>query len=62
MKLIFTLLFIGCLQIASAQKVIDVSKENVNIDVGLFYSVGGTPFVNAKFVNLIEGTPYFRKD
>ncbi|MGZ5191395.1 MAG: hypothetical protein ACXWCZ_10270 [Flavisolibacter sp.] len=62
MKLIFTLISIACLQIALAQKVVDVSKENVNIGGGIFYSVGGNPFVNAKFVNLIEGTPYFRKD
>lgn len=62
MKLYFTLFSIACLQIASAQKVIDVSKENVTIGSNTFYSVGGEPFVNAKFVSLVEGTPYFKND
>jgi hypothetical protein len=62
MRLYFTLLSIAFLQIASAQKVIDVSKDNVNIGTNTFYSVGGEPFVNAKFVSLVEGTPYFKKD
>ena len=61
MKLFFTLFFIACIQIVSAQKVVDVSKENVTIGSNNFYSVGGEPFVNLKFVSLVEGTPYFRE-
>jgi len=49
-------------QTCSAQQVIDVSKQDVQVGANLFYSVGGEPFVNAKFVNLVEGTPYFKDE
>jgi hypothetical protein len=42
----------------AAQKVIDVGKTD-NMGSNTFYSVGGEPFVNAKFVRLTSGTPYF---
>lgn len=60
MKLFITLFIIACFQISSAQRVVDVSKENVAIGSHNFYSVGGEPFVNLKFVSLVEGSPYFR--
>ena len=41
-----------------AQQVIDINKVD-NIGSNTFYSVGGAPFVNAKFVRLKSGTPYF---
>lgn len=42
-----------------AQKVVDVNAASTNgIGQNSFYSAGGVPFVNAKFVNLLEGTPY----
>jgi hypothetical protein len=44
--------------LVSAQKVVDVSK-NEDIGANTFYSVGGEPFVNAKFVRLKSGSPYF---
>ncbi|HEX8315776.1 MAG TPA: hypothetical protein VF609_12320 [Flavisolibacter sp.] len=45
----------------SAQKVIDVNTAAPTNGMGqhAFYTVGGVPFVNTKFVNLISGTPYF---
>jgi hypothetical protein len=45
---------------AVAQKTIDVSK-NEGIGANTFYSVGGAPFVNAKFVRLISGSPFFKE-
>lgn len=45
-----------------AQRTIDVSKPEGSLPHGAFYSVGGTPFMNAKFVRLIDGTPYFREE
>jgi len=62
MKIFFTLIFIACLQIASSQKVVDVSKSDLPVGGNTFYSVGGAPFVDSKFIKLVEGTPYFRKD
>lgn len=45
-----------------AQQVIDVSKQDVQLGANMFYAVGGEPFVNVKFVNLVEGSPYFKED
>src|SRR4051812_3149368 len=62
MRIPLILIFIGLLKITSAQKVIDVSKQDVTVGSDIFYTVGGTPFVNAKFVSLVEGTPYFKDE
>lgn len=44
---------------ATAQTKVDVKDNNTNgIGVNAFYSVGGVPFTNTKFVNLVEGSPY----
>jgi hypothetical protein len=44
---------------AGAQKVVDVNANASNtLGPGNYYTVNGTPFVNTKFVNLVEGTPY----
>jgi hypothetical protein len=49
-----------CLSIGKgfSQQVIDVSKNNQS-GSDFFYSVSGQPFINVKFVNLVEGSPYF---
>src|SRR5215213_10856670 len=62
MKLLLVLFSIALVQMASAQKVIDVSKNTGTIGTDVFFSVGGEPFVNAKFVRLVEGTPYFKDE
>ena len=46
---------------ALAQTKIDVSKSE-GIGVNTFYSVGGAPFVNAKFVRLTSGSPFFKEE
>lgn len=43
---------------SSAQKVVDASKNDY-VGMNNFYSVAGEPFVNAKFVRLKSGSPYF---
>src|SRR5918993_986229 len=48
--------FLGIISIA--QKTIDVDKTT-GVPQNSFYSVGGEPFVNVKFVRLTSGTPYF---
>ena len=62
MKPVFTLLFLACMCIGRSQKVIDVDKEYVNPTQGLFDVVGGTPFSYAKYVRLVEGTPFFNEN
>jgi hypothetical protein len=47
-----------------SQKTIDVEKENIRVSGGLNYldNVAGVPFVNAKFVRLISGSPFFKDE
>lgn len=49
-------------QTGMAQQVVDISKQDVQVGSNMFFAVGGEPFVNVKFVNLVEGTPYFTED
>jgi len=53
------LLFSIC---CSSQQVVDVSKQDVRIGQNTFFVAGGEPFVTTKFVNLVEGTPYFKDE
>jgi hypothetical protein len=47
---------------AHAQRVIDVGKTDVDPTRGFFYSVGGEPFSVAKYVKVVEGSPYFNEN
>lgn len=47
---------------AFAQQVVDVSKQDVRLGSNMFFVSGGEPFVTTKFVNLVEGTPYFKDE
>ena len=63
MKIAF-LAFAGCFLSMAAvaqQRTINVDKDDVNIS-NVFYSISGEPFVNAKFVSLVAGTPYFKEE
>lgn len=45
-----------------AQQTIDVNKEQDAPNRRLFYVVGGMPFAIAKYVNVTEGSPYFKDE
>ena len=45
----------------TSQQTIDVNKDGHNIGT-LFYAVGGEPYVNAKFVSLVDGSPFFKTE
>ena len=62
MKLLLSFCCVVLAYATSAQKVIDVSKQDVTVGSDLFFTVGGEPFVNAKFVSLVEGSPYFKDE
>ena len=63
MRLVLLLLVFFISLISSAQKTVDVGKQDVNvIDPNFFFAVNGQPFVNAKFVKIVQGSPYFRDD
>jgi len=57
----FAVLLLLALQ-SSSQKVVDVSKEDTRVGSDIFFVSGGEPFVTTKFVNLLEGSPYFRDE
>jgi len=61
MRIVFIVACFLCQQ-SFAQQVVDVSKENSGVNTNTFYTVSGEPFVTTKFVNLVEGTPYFKDD
>ncbi|MFN2458833.1 MAG: hypothetical protein ABR502_11585 [Chitinophagaceae bacterium] len=63
MRYSFVLLLLQCFTISSAQRVVDVSKGDINVmSQGLFYSIGGEPFVTAKFVRLVKGSLFFNDE
>jgi hypothetical protein len=46
----------------NSQQVVDVSKQDVRVGYRTFFVSGGEPFVTTKFVNLLEGSPYFKDE
>ena len=46
--------------IAASQKTIDVDKESDRA-LTYLYTVGGTPFITAKFARVVEGSPFFNE-
>jgi hypothetical protein len=60
-----TLLTAACLlllHLGFAQRVVDVSAENTKLSNQSPYVVNGSPFINEKYVRLVEGTPYFKAE
>ena len=55
-----SILLLFCFQKAIAQTVGDVSNPNHRIGQNPFFVVGGVPFVNEKYVAIVEGTPFFK--
>jgi hypothetical protein len=41
---------------------IDVTKSDTKLGHTAFYTVEGQPFLNVKYVKLVEGTPYFKDE
>lgn len=46
----------------SQQRVVDVGKEDTSPMSGLFLVLGGEPISLARYVKVVEGTPYFSDD
>jgi hypothetical protein len=47
---------------ALSQNVVDVNRANHTVSGSEFFTVAGNPFVNTKYVSVVEGTPYFSAD
>ncbi len=45
-----------------SQKTVDVTNGDVNLGSNPLHIVSGTPFINYKFVRLVDGTPYFSEE
>lgn len=45
---------------AASQKTIDVDKESDRA-LNYLFTVGGTPFITAKFARVVEGSPFFNE-
>src|SRR5688572_15560448 len=58
------LLIYGCFSLlcfkAASQKTIDVDKDPDRA-LNYLYTVGGTPFITAKFARVVEGSPFFNE-
>jgi hypothetical protein len=57
-RLLFFFAFLFCSASIFGQRVIDVDKYEGSA-LNFFKTVGGEPLMNAKFVRVVEGTPYF---
>lgn len=44
-----------------SQRVIDVEKTDYKVSSSLFYTAGGTPVSDAKYIRVVEGSPYFNE-
>lgn len=62
-KLLIFYCFVSIVTNSNSQKVIDVDKETGHASVfNYVYTVAGTPFVNAKFSRVVEGSPFFTEE
>lgn len=61
MRIATILLSLSVCGTSFAQKVVDVSTD-ARLSPSMFFVSGGEPFVTTKFVNLVEGTPYFKAE
>ena len=61
-KLLIYCCLAGIVINTSSQKLIDVEKEANSATIfNYMYTVSGTPFVNAKFSRVVEGSPFFNE-
>lgn len=61
MRTLLTAFFTFTSACAFSQQVVNVDKTDV-IPLNSFYTVGGSPVSNTRFVRLVNGTPYFREN
>lgn len=58
MKLFITIVLFSFASTALSQQVVNVDKDDYNAG-NFFFTIGGEPVVKAKFVRLVEGTPFY---
>lgn len=61
LKLVLSSVFLLLCFYCTAQRVVDVNKDNVNVGALVFFSAG-EPFSPVKYVKVVEGTPYFKEE
>lgn len=55
-------LFTGSIYSYAQQRVVDVGKEETSPLSGLFFVLGGEPYSMAKYVRVVEGSPFFNEN
>lgn len=60
-SLLFALILTSTSMTGFTQKVIDVGKNNLPNTGGLYYTVSGVPVSNAKYVRVVEGSPFYNE-
>ena len=60
----FLLILFSTVSIFSfGQRTVDVGKTDLNVtSPNIMFTVGGTPFVNAKFAKIVSGSPFFYEE
>lgn len=48
--------------VSGQQRIVDVGKEETSPLSGLFFVLGGEPYSFAKYVRVVEGSPFFNED
>jgi hypothetical protein len=59
MQVLFFILILLSSFTCFSQKIVNVGKENLPNTSGLFYAVGGVPISNAKYVRVVDGSPFY---
>lgn len=58
MRILPLMLMLAVTTSSFSQKVVDVSENNLPNTRGIFYTVGGQPVSNTKYVRVVDGSPY----
>jgi hypothetical protein len=50
----------SCILVAAQQRIVNVDKDGGSPLQGFFYTVAGTPVSTAKYIRVVDGSPFFR--
>ena len=62
MKIFFLFVFVVFSIAISAQRVVDVTQDYSGPARGFYFTAGGEPFSNEKYVRVVAGSPYFNEN
>ena len=62
MRLLFICVLLLVALVTPAQQVINVANDETRLAQSTFNLLSGAPFISVKYVNLVEGSPYFKDE